>query len=803
MKNFRISNILRINYIIVFLIATIFTPASGNAITVEPPQYPLNVKKTVSGVPEGQTGQVEPNEQITYNIDFDNNNNDVMVTGISIVDTLPSDVTFVSASGDRIIGNYNRIEHTFSWYYVYISPGETVHLDLTVQVNSDVTPGQSITNVVSVDSMFTSETSASVDVIVTKEDGSQPDDGDQTDGGELIIDSDDIQIIPDIINREDPFGELTVVVKLPAGIGKNDVRDEKLILRPSGLVANEQFVSETEGRAMILAVFDKAALLNAVFEDYFGPLDLEIVGKLTSDRTFHGYATIYIIGDGDISEYVSSIDVSINQIWDYGDPNDDNDLMYEFRLEIEAWASYTFTPFNIDAFVEDLEFTTPAGNVFTIPKLPGQWSNGIWKSYEYDPEWGNARWLYRARSSNLNDLKAYGDGVYTIKVNNVIDSDVQMTIWYVVPGTNDPIPQPTQKPVLTSPMQGKETESPVTFTWEPCTDKSATEVRINVKQSSSDDYYKEYPVDKERTILGPVTLTDGSWEAELDFGQWVSSNIDDWVSVEVGKYSRSRQQFTVVGYPRSSYEVWGGDVFIGLESGRYLGGGYGSLDQLEAYGYIKLGESDGQVATFFGKYRYYMIATRGEFRLDCIRGPGESYYMSFEPNVEWMNISEPNNLLGPPDGKYAKIGSNQLWDDFSGYLVFTNPENWTELTTITTTTTVLTDFVIENISVTPETLRRDGTVTNLMVALELPEGIAADQISEEPLVILPGNVKANNQIVSEIAGRTVLVAMFDRAELMDAIDDYGQVRLTVLGTLTSGQTFSGDITITITRFAGN
>jgi propanediol dehydratase small subunit len=177
--------------------------------------------------------------------------------------------------------------------------------------------------------------------------------------------------------------------------------------------------------------------------------------------------------------------------------------------------------------------------------------------------------------------------------------------------------------------------------------------------------------------------------------------------------------------------------------------------------------------------------------------------MSFEPNVEWMNISEPNNLLGPPDGKYAKIGSNQLWDDFSGYLVFTNPENWTELTTITTTTTVLTDFVIENISVTPETLRRDGTVTNLMVALELPEGIAADQISEEPLVILPGNVKANNQIVSEIAGRTVLVAMFDRAELMDAIDDYGQVRLTVLGTLTSGQTFSGDITITITRFAGN
>jgi propanediol dehydratase small subunit len=168
-----------------------------------------------------------------------------------------------------------------------------------------------------------------------------------------------------------------------------------------------------------------------------------------------------------------------------------------------------------------------------------------------------------------------------------------------------------------------------------------------------------------------------------------------------------------------------------------------------------------------------------------------------------MNITEPNNLLGPPDGKYAKIGSSQLYGDFSGYLVFTNPDNWTELTTVTTKVYADTDYVIEDISVTPETLRREGTVTNLMVALELPEGITADQISDEPVVIQPGNVKANNQIVSETAGRIILVAMFDKAELMDAIDDFGLVKLQVLGTLTTGLTYSGDITITITRFAGN
>ena len=802
MKNLRIPDVLRIQYLIVFLAATILTPASGSSITVEPPQYPLNVKKTVSGFPEGQTIQVAPDEQITYDIEFDNNNNDVVVTGISIVDTLSSDVSFVSASGDRIIGNYNRIEHTFSWYYLYISPGETIHLDLTVKVNSDVTPGQSITNVVTVDSTLTSESTASVEVIVTKEDGSLPDDDDQT-GGEMIIDSDDIQVIPDIINRENPSGELTVVVKLPADIGKNDVPDERLVLRPSGLVAYEQFVSETEGRTTIRAIFDKAALLNAVTEDYFGPLDLEVAGSLTSDRTFHGYTTIYLIGDGVSSDYISSIDVSMNQIWDYGDPNDDTDLTYEFQLFIVTSADSLFAAFDIDDFVKNIEFITPAGYTFQIPKVPGQWSDSIWKSYEYNPEWNSAIWEYRARSSNLNDLKVYGDGQYTIKVNDVIGSQNQATVWFGIPGINDPIPQPTQKPILTSPGPGKAVSSPVTFSWEPCTDKNTTEILISLEETDTGRHHKEYAFNKEHTSWGPVMLLDGSWQVELAFGRWFSYDNDNGISGEVGKYSRSRQQFTAVGSPRSTYEVWGGNNYIGLVEGRYLSGGYGSVDLLLANGYVKLGESQGQTATFSGIYQYYLIATRGEVLIDSIQGPDESNYLSFETNMEWMNLSEPNNLLGPPDKKYATLGGMPTLEDFTGYIVLPNPGNWTELTTITTTTTVSTDFVIENTSVTPDTLRRDSTVTNLMVTLEFPEWVTADQIGNEPLVIRPGEVKANNQIIKELAGRTVVIAMFDRAELMENIDQYGPVQLKVYGTLTSGLTYSGDITITITRFAGN
>ncbi|KPL22509.1 MAG: hypothetical protein AMJ75_07955 [Phycisphaerae bacterium SM1_79] len=794
MKKLTIPKILEINNVSVLLTAAMFIATLTN-IAIAQPQYPLNVKKNVSGVPEGQTKQAVPNEHITYSIEFDSDENDLLVTEITVVDILPLELSFVSAYGDGIIGHYNQITHTYTWEYPFVSPGQVVHLDITVKVNQDVAPGKIITNIVSIDSDQTSPATATADVMVVNG-------GSETDDGDLLIDTNDLQVTPEIISRQDTSGDVTVVVKLPNGIEKDDVLDEPLTLQPAGIEAAEQLISETVDGTIILAVFNKAALLFAVPFDYFGLYDLEVIGMLKSGRIFRGNTSIYIIGEGDISDYVSSIDINISQIWDYNDPENDTDLMYEFKLEIEAWAGDYLNGFNIDAFVKDIEFITPAGNLFTIPKLDGQWSGGIWRSYEYDPQWNRARWLFRARSSNLNALKAYGDGEYTIQVNDVIDSQSQVALWFGVPGTNDPIAQPTQEPVLIFPEQDQQAGSPITFTWKPCTDKNATEVRINVKDGDTSEYYKEQSVNKERTSWGPVVLTDGSWQAELAYGQWASSSYDDWITIEVGKYSQSRHQFTVTGYPRSTYEVWAGDVFIGLDQGRYLGGGFGSIAQLLANGYVKLGESDGQTATFSGKYRYYLIATRGEIQLDCIQGSNDSYYLSFEPNVEWMNIAEPNNLLGPPDRKYAIIGGNQLVDDFSGYIAFTNPGNWTELTP-NTINIITSDIEIEDISIDPDIVRRDGTLTNIMVAIQFPEDIVMEQISDEPLVILPGNIKANNQIVSEIAGRTVVIAVFDSAALMDAIDDFGQVDLQVFGTLTSGHTFSGNVTITITRFAGN
>ena len=55
---------------------------------------PLNVRKTVVGVLEGQTKYVEPNEEVTYKIYISNYDNDFRATGVTIVDYLPQELSF-------------------------------------------------------------------------------------------------------------------------------------------------------------------------------------------------------------------------------------------------------------------------------------------------------------------------------------------------------------------------------------------------------------------------------------------------------------------------------------------------------------------------------------------------------------------------------------------------------------------------------------------------------------------------------------------------------------------------------------
>jgi hypothetical protein len=100
-------------------------------------------------------------------------------------------------------------------------------------------------------------------------------------------------------------------------------------------------------------------------------------------------------------------------------------------------------------------------------------------------------------------------------------------------------------------------------------------------------------------------------------------------------------------------------------------------------------------------------------------------------------------------------------------------------------------------------LRRNGCYESILAIVELPQGIGKQDIKDEALILKPGNIEASSQIVLGTADRAEVRAWFDTAQLMDAVPGYGEVRVTVVGKFKSGQSFSGEEIIYITRFTGN
>jgi uncharacterized repeat protein (TIGR01451 family) len=74
--------------------------------------------------------QVEVGATLTYMITFSNPSTNRTVTEISIVDTLPREVRFVSADGDREFGFYDPNTHTYTWRYAFLELGREQRLNL-------------------------------------------------------------------------------------------------------------------------------------------------------------------------------------------------------------------------------------------------------------------------------------------------------------------------------------------------------------------------------------------------------------------------------------------------------------------------------------------------------------------------------------------------------------------------------------------------------------------------------------------------------------------------------------------------
>jgi hypothetical protein len=107
-----------------------------------------------------------------------------------------------------------------------------------------------------------------------------------------------LKIVPQTINRHSQDRHIWAHIRLPAGITEDQIDiSEPLLLYPGSIAASNQRAtrshSQADVRTSIFALFDKAALMDAVTDD--GPLELQVVGRLMTGQYFYGCDTVNVI----------------------------------------------------------------------------------------------------------------------------------------------------------------------------------------------------------------------------------------------------------------------------------------------------------------------------------------------------------------------------------------------------------------------------------------------------------------------------------------------------------------------------
>ena len=241
--------------------------------------YPLELTKFIIGGFGDDVEWVDIGDEVVYGIEY-TNNNEFHVTNVIITDKLPKEVSFVTADHDGVFGSYDPDSHTYQWAFPSLGAGESAMVELVVNVNPDVEPFTTITNSVNIDSDQTVVTPSgptpTVDVITA----------------EPPVPVRIIEIMPDVIRRAGDTYDVQVIMILPEGIRRDDIRDVLPILKPGNVRAKRHVIQGGDTIAKVVAFFDKAEILEAIGAD--GYVTLRIKGKLNSGQSFVGEATVYI-----------------------------------------------------------------------------------------------------------------------------------------------------------------------------------------------------------------------------------------------------------------------------------------------------------------------------------------------------------------------------------------------------------------------------------------------------------------------------------------------------------------------------
>jgi hypothetical protein len=204
---------------------------------------------------------------------------------------------------------------------------------------------------------------------------------------------------------------------------------------------------------------------------------------------------------------------------------------HQFFLEAET-----------DDTIRLIDVTTPAGANFAITDDPNTQSGPV-ETWHYQDQ-NNHYWQYQAQADDPNELADYTDGLYTITVTYQTGGQSTTTLEFADPNTGEPIPQPTEQPVLTAPEDNATIASPVTFTWQPCSDGNVTSICLDLESQDTDDdlFMLLSPDDSE---AGPASLTPGTWQAQLSFENFFEFDNPDGVPVSAGKFTTTDCTFDV------------------------------------------------------------------------------------------------------------------------------------------------------------------------------------------------------------------------------------------------------------------
>lgn len=197
-----------------------------------------------------------------------------------------------------------------------------------------------------------------------------------------------------------------------------------------------------------------------------------------------------------------------------------------------------------DNSVDHIDFLSAAGYAYRITSAAHTSSNGVETFHEVNGTVNT--WRYWARFSSASALSAYGDGGYLVVLYYKDGSTQQTNVSFVLPGTQNAVPWPTQRPTIVNPAQGAAVSSPVTFTWDACTDTSVTKFFLAIVEPATGNEVVTDDIGTGVTISDPYDLEEGEYRAELAFESAYSVTNTDGIAFRYGKAIVSRGEFEVV-----------------------------------------------------------------------------------------------------------------------------------------------------------------------------------------------------------------------------------------------------------------